>query len=209
MSDWIILHRVARGRTLALAETLAEAGFEVWTPVEERERLAGPKRELVEQKLPVMPGYLFAHGRHISELLGLSRSPTLNFQVWDHEQRCMVTRGHPTFRVMYVNGLHARASDNSLRPLRALEARLAEVAQQRRERALVKGPIPQFEAGQAVVVDGGGFEGLTLTVAEANKGKLVRLVHPAWMWAVEISAWKLQAIQIMSGSPEQGAAVAA
>ncbi len=205
MTDWYIL-RVAGSGTLRLASSLNEAGFGCWCPVEVREVLIGRKREPVEKEIPILPEYVFAKSENLHALLALSHSPSLNYRVWDKVSRKMVDKGHPPFSVFRVHGRYHPVTDASLSPMRALEARLAEVAERRRQRALTNEPLPKFAAGEVVRVDGGGFEGLQLTVAEANEGKMVKLVHPAWMWTVEISAWKLRDVQLSQGSHEQVAA---
>ncbi len=205
---WCILRTSAR-QTLDLAASLADAGYDVWTPVEIRERLAGRKRELVEQRIAIVPGYVFARMDDLTGLLSLSRSPTLNYLAWDAEKGRMVGKGHPHFSVFHLHGRCRPQHDKSLAPLRAIEESLQKAAARRKEQAKHKGPIPQFRVGQLVRVDGGGFEGLTMTVAKANDGKQVTLIHPDWVWTVEISAWKLRDIQAIQAEPEQGDALAA
>jgi transcription antitermination factor NusG len=206
--DWVVL-RCAGAATLRLASSLAQAGFEVWTPSEVREQLAGRKRELVEVEAPILPDYVFAKFDHLAELLRLSHSPSLNYQVWDSSEQRMVTKGHPYFTLFRDNGEIRPVRDKNLQPLRAIEEALRDDTERRREAAKRKGPAPQFTAGDVVRVEGSGFEGLDLTVAETNEGKTVKLHHPDWMWTVEISAWKLQSIHIESALPEQETAKAA
>lgn len=188
---WCIL-RCSGSRTLALAGSLAEVGYDVWAPAETRTRLAGRKREMVEQQTALLPGYVFAPWSQMRDLLTLSRSPSLSYRVYDTDRRRMVSKGHPYFTVFQVRP----QTDTSLAPLRALEESLAALAQRRREKAQHRGRPPQFKAGQIVSVGKAGFEGLRLVVSEDNAGKDVKLIHPDWTWPVEISAWKLQAIQV-------------
>lgn len=199
MMRWIIL-RCSGTKTLGLAKSLTEDGYEAWSPVELRERLAGRERKTVERKVPILPGYVFAPDRHLTALLELSHSPALTYQVWDSEQRRMVTKGHDFFTVFRANGQIRPVADAGLSPLRELEESLQRAALRRREEAKHQGPAPQFKAGQIVRVEGGGFDGLDLTVVEDNSGKAVKLTHPEWMWTVEISAWKLREIQL-EGEP--------
>lgn len=207
MGDWIIL-RCAGSSTLQLARSLAEAGFEAWTPVEVRSKLVGRKRERIEQAIPILPNYVFAPADRLADLLALARSPSQTHQVWDSQARRMVTKGHPWFEVFRLHGKVRPQTERDLASLRALEADLANLAEARRAQAKQKGPAPKFNAGDVVRVEG-GFEGLRLTVVEPNEGKVVKLSHPDWMWTVEISAWKLRDVQLSQASPEQGAALAA
>src|SRR5690606_10397560 len=107
------------------------------------------------------------------------------------------------------NGVIRAEPDMGLRALRELEADLAALTERRREATKQKGPAPRFKVGQEVRVIGAGFDGLNLTVAENNDGKLVKLAHPSWMWTVEISAWKLKEVQVREDLPEQVTAKAA
>lgn len=208
MTDWCIL-RTSPSRTLALADSLLAGGFDVWTPRTIRELRVGKKRDLVEQEVAILPEYVFAPASHLAELLGIARSPALNFRVWDKEQKRMVLKGHPYFTVFRPHGQISSLSDRDLAALRQLEASLKAATERRREKAKRKGPAPKFHAGQIVRVDSGGFEGLRLRVAEENPGKFVTLTHPDWMWTVDISAWMLKLVQIEQGQPEQARAPAA
>lgn len=186
---------------MPLASALSEAGFDVWTPVETRARLAGRDRRVVEQILPIMPGYVFAARDRGDDLLNMSRSPTLNFRVWDKEQRRMVIKGYPHFSVFLANGGIRTLEQAALAPLQALEADLARLAERRRAKALEKGEPPRFEKGQTVRVDSHGVAGLNLTVMEANAGKTVKLHHPDWLFPAHISAWKLRAVAVKGEIP--------
>ncbi len=208
MTDWAIL-RTKGSSTLRLARSLAADGFKAWTPVEVRSRLVGRKRERAELELPILPEFVFVPSDHTAELLTLSRSPSLLYRVWDSAQRRLVDHGHPHFSMFAINGQIRQVNDRGLAPLRALEETLDQDAQRRREQERCLGPIPRFHKGDEVRVDGGGFEGLTLRVVAPNVGKMVQLTHPAWMWVVEISAFKLRDIQLSQALPEQGAAIAA
>lgn len=198
MTDWCILRTAGRS-TLPLAAQLGGDGFDVWTPIEYRARLAGRDREQVEQSVAILPGYVFASMDRRDDLLNMARSPTMNYRVWDADQRRIVVKGYPHFSVFLAGGKVCAVSENSLSSLRALEAALARVAERRRSKATPSGPPPRFRAGQIVRMVSHGCGGMDLTVVEPNKGKAVKLDHPEWLWPVEISAWKLQAIQIEAG----------
>src|SRR5688500_10204211 len=96
---WVIL-RCSGGSTLKLANSLTEAGYESWSPVEtvNRRSREGSKPEPV--RLPLMPSYVFAAADRQQELIELSRSPSLNYRIWDSELKRMVTKGHPYFRLL-------------------------------------------------------------------------------------------------------------
>lgn len=68
---WCILRCQGRS-TLRLAATLAEDGFEVWTPAETivfRQPRRNSRRPVT---LPMMPGYVFARAAQVHDLLRLS-----------------------------------------------------------------------------------------------------------------------------------------
>lgn len=210
MTDWCIL-QCSPSATLNLAVSLGEDGYGVWAPAETREIRKGKARDLVEVEMAILPRYVFARAHHLADLLELSRSPSLQYQVWDAELKRMVTKGHPHFSVFTLHGSARPLSDKALAPLRQLEEQLQAVTARRRERranANRKGPAPTFKAGEIVKVDG-GYEGLRLEVAEDNEGRVVKVNHPDWMWPLNICAWKLQRIQLDHASPAEGAALAA
>jgi transcription antitermination factor NusG len=177
---WCIL-RCSNVKTLELAASLTEAGFEAWSPVETVQPPAkgGGKPERVLEAL--MPSYVFARASHIIELAELVRSPSLQFRVWDPESRRMVTRGHPTFRFMRkLDGEIATTPDRTLNALRLVERK-------RKPRGKVK-PVA---IGATVRLDEGGFAGLTGTV-ESIEGKFALVAFPGLPMAVKIAMWMLQ-----------------
>lgn len=207
MGDWIIL-RTASSRTLQLAASLNEAGFEAWTPVEVRDRLAARTRKPVEQSIAITPSFVFAPSDRLRELLALSRSPNLTCQVWDAKLRRMVSKGHPHFTVFHLHGRCPTITETSLAPLHELESKLATILSARRERAKRKGEPPRFKAGDRVRISEGAFGGLDLEVVEANTGKMVLVTYQGWVNPIEISAWTLRDVQVSVGTTEQAALAA-
>lgn len=69
---WIIL-RCGGPRTLTLATSLAEDGFDVWTPA--RKETIRRKRWYKAKRIdrPLVPGFLFARQRHLQELLDMAK----------------------------------------------------------------------------------------------------------------------------------------
>jgi hypothetical protein len=208
MTDWVILRTRGPNSTLRLADGLAEAGFHAWTPVDVRDRWAGKPRRLVEQTVAVTPGYVFVRAERLLDLLTLSHKPALCYQTWDAEKRAMVTKGMPVFTLLRTERVYAKTRDSLLAPMREYEERQRTAAQRRRDQAASVGPVPRFHAGQVVRVDG-AYEGLDLFVVEPNKGKMVKLDHPTWMWTMEIPAWQLRHVNVTEHLPEQGNAARA
>lgn len=142
--SWCILRTSGR-HTLRLAATLAEDGFEVWTPAETK-RIRIPRANVRrEVTLPIMPSYIFAKAGHLVDLLQLAAKPVGDsFSVMRHGERI------------------AMVTDESLQALRRLEAK----------RALTRKSVRTFEAGVEVVVkiEGGSFAGMRGKVERSDHG---------------------------------------
>jgi transcription antitermination factor NusG len=195
-ADWLIL-QCSASKTLDLAKSLTEAGYEAWAPITREERRSEDQRTREEVAVPLMPSFVFARACHLHPLLALVRSPSLQYRIWDSEQRKMVTRGHPRFRIFRADRFIA---DRELDPLRRLE----------------KKPRPKrvertFALGQRVRTDEAGFQGLTGTVV-AIIGKKVSVAFPKWAIDVLFPTWALReldapaAVNVNTGSPERDAA---
>ncbi len=180
MADWCIL-RTSGGNTMQLAESLADAGYEVWTPIETRDQRLPRKQERTTVRLPLMPSFVFARAQHLGELINLSHSPALQYRVWDSELRRMVVKGHPMFSLFRHGGLYPLIPEYQLLPLRIAEKRTAPK------------PTPTaFKPGDRVTLTEGGFSGLTGTVQE-TRGGFASVVFPGFNIAVKIATWILLA----------------
>lgn len=134
MTDaWCIL-RCSNCKTLDLAASLNEAGFEAWSPVETLHR--GEKREVV--RIPLTPSFVFAHADRLLDLLALSHS---------------LVRALPPFRLFRNFGEIAVIPAEQLEPLRMIERRRKP-----------RGTIRPIEPGTIVRLSEGGFSGMTGTV---------------------------------------------
>lgn len=197
MTDWCIL-RCSGCKTLELAASLTDAGFEAWSPVTREVRRPGVQRTREEVAVPLMASFVFASGDRLADLLALSHSPALQFQVWDAEQRRMVTKGHPYFRV-FRGGDHRLITDHELEPLRRLE---------RKPRA--KRVERTFRIGERVRTDEAGFAGLDGTVIEV-RSKSVVVSFNKW-FKPEIPTWAVRpvdgtgSVHIQDPQPERDAA---
>lgn len=197
MTDWIIL-RCSSSQTLRLAETLAEAGYGVWTPA----TTAQVKRARRQQKredvpAPMMPTFVFAQAQHLHALLELSRSPSLLSRSWDPVLRRMITKGHAPFRV-FGNGSSRPIRDRELNHLRLAERKDAPKAKAR-----------TYAKGDKVKLTEAGFEGLIGTVADA-RGKHTWVMFPGFPASVQMPTWVLlpaidgmQPVQVEDVSSEQ------
>jgi transcription antitermination factor NusG len=150
---WCIL-RVRGSRTLRLAQSLAEDGYDVWTPTETR-KVRIPKvnvrRDIVSA---LMPSYVFARTRHLVDLLQLAALP-----VKPRRGKGLRQPAHDDFTVMRAFGGIPTVSDSDLAALRALEAK--RTPRRRAERS--------FDKGAGVKVEGGSFGGLAGVVERSDR----------------------------------------
>lgn len=148
MSEWVIL-RCSGQKTLRLAATLAEEGFEVWTPAEIRTVKVPKANVRREVSLPIMPSYVFASARHLIDLLQIAGRPAYAY-------------AHADFSVMRHGGAIPVISDASLQALRRTEAK----------RSSKRKAIRTFEQGLNVTVktEGGSFAGMRGTVKKSETG---------------------------------------
>lgn len=159
--DWGIL-RTAGGGTLALANSLSEAGFRVWTPQEVRRRRVGRERIVKETTHPITPGIVFAAHEHLPDLSILSRKPALSYQRWNAETKRMERKGCPTFSVFRHGGRYPRIADRSLDPLRQAE-----------QRAQPRDLAVSFSRGDDVRIPSAAFGGLSCKVTDVHGRRAV------------------------------------
>lgn len=97
-SGWCIL-RTSGPRTLALARSLAAAGFEVWTPQRTTRRVLrkGRKGERkIQVDAPILPTFVFARATHLSALAYAAAepvSPHPPFSLFRHGGRIPLVNG--------------------------------------------------------------------------------------------------------------------
>lgn len=157
MTDWCILRTQPR-HTLRLAASLAEDGFEVWTPVEiEKVQKARPKI-VVEVPRAILTGFIFAKTAHIVDLLNLAQMP-----VKPRRGACLRLPAHVGFSVMHNDEGVNLVRDEHLAPLRRIEAR-------RKPRSRSKYAIPR---GVSIRVSSGIYAGMTGCVIRSDTGKTV------------------------------------
>lgn len=176
MADWCIL-RTAGSSTQRLAESLTEAGFDVWTPIGliiDRD----DQRTRKERRGPLMPQYVFARANQLHDLLATLRTPALQYRVWDAELQRMVARGHPHFIIVRSVDHYALVSEHELRHIRNAELR---------DRP--KEALRTFAVGEKVRASDDGHVGLTGTVVW-SKGRKAK-VEFARNWIVELETWLL------------------
>lgn len=117
MSDWIILRTSGRS-TLPLAESLAEDGYEVWTPVETIRKEIPRMNVKREVRQPIMRSYVFAAVTHLVDLLQLAAMP-----VKPRRGAGLMKPAHPGFSVLHAFGRIPLVAERHLAELRKLEAK--------------------------------------------------------------------------------------
>jgi transcription antitermination factor NusG len=157
-NKWLIL-RTAGRCTLRLAASLAEDGFEVWTPIEKRVVTvprASAKRNV---RLPLMPGFVFARAVHLLDLLDLALMP-------QRPRRGVGGRlaAHESFSVFHAQDRIPLISDSALEPLRDAEAV-----------AIPKRKSGQYRSGETVRVLKGNFAGMVGVIEKSDS-------HTAHVW---------------------------
>lgn len=162
---WFIL-RMAGPRTLAVADSLKDAGFDAWTPIGSSSKRK-PRKPGVEAKpVPVMPTYVFARDHHLHDLLAVAALPS------------MLTP-HPSFSVFRWDGRIPLIADRSLDYLRRGEARYLRRVREGQ-------PVKQFAAGDRVQLTEGGFAGMSGMV-ETSKGKFTLVCFPGFSTPIKVA----------------------
>lgn len=119
---WCIL-RMSSGATAQVAMSLAEAGFDVWTPVVMAAKRAGPSRKPVERPVPLVPTIVFARADRLHDLVVLSRAPALTYRRFNRELGRMEQHGCPHFSIFRDQGHYPLVADRELEALRRAEWR--------------------------------------------------------------------------------------
>jgi len=150
--SWCVL-RTASRNTIGLAETLAEDGYEVWTPIETKTMRIPRKNVKREVRLPIMPSYVFARARHLVDLLQLAEMSV-------KPRRESGRPAHAGFSVMHAFDQIPLVPDAHLAALRRIEIK----------RTPLKKADKRFIPGVTVKVGGGSFGGMVGRVERSDKG---------------------------------------
>ena len=157
LTGWCIL-RTSGPRTLPLAQSLAAAGLDVWTPAQVI-KVRRPRSKITRERTnPIMPTFVFARAKHLGELQRLRNLPI---------------SPHPGFSIFRHAGTVPIIGDREIGSLRALEAAEAAKHQAGLDREQRKGLKKQrhvFPIGERVQVPESSFTGLT-GVVQGGDGK--------------------------------------
>lgn len=163
-AHWCIL-RTSGGRTLALAESLGEAGYDVWSPSRTLRRRRPRSQKTTEIAAPIMPTFVFARAGQLHDLAVLAASPI---------------SPHPSFSIFRHAGRIPLVSDREVAGARAEE----DKARQAEARAAAKSHRRVFPIGQPVTVTDGAFTGLE-GVVEGGDGRFALVTFGgAISWAI-------------------------
>lgn len=143
LGSWCIL-RMAGASTLRVADSLASAGLDVWTPREQSSLRAGPQRSRKRALVPAMPTYAFARAVHLPALVAESHK---------------LVSAHPDFSVFRRHDHFPLIADVDLEPLRIAERRGQPIEKAAR-----------YSKGDVVRCAQAGFEGLP-GIVEITRGK--------------------------------------
>lgn len=137
-AGWCVL-RTSGKNTLRLANSLANAGLQVWTPIEER-MIRVPRANVRRPiTLPIMPSYVFARSTHIIDLI----------QIIERKKR--LECDHPDFSLFHYADRIPIIADELLNGLRTIEQKRIP------RKKSVKLPVGlQVKVGEA----GGSFAGM-------------------------------------------------
>lgn len=157
MNDWCIIQTSSAG-TLAVTEALNDAGIEAWTPTCVEVKRVGKSRDRVEQIVPLLPTFAFARYGRLRDILELAHAPAPVYMVWDRDQRRMVMRGRPYFRVFRLGQIYPAVADHELDKLRIAERHGRPIEQ-----------VRIFKSGEQVrLARGAGFDGLVGEIQEVK-----------------------------------------
>lgn len=166
-AHWFIL-RMAGPRTLAVADSLKDAGFDAWTPIGASSRRKSRKPGVEAKPVPVMPTYVFARDHHLHDMLALAVQPV---------------SPHPAFSVFRWDGRVPLIADRSLDYLRRGEARYLRRVREGQ-------PVKAFAQGDEVSLTEGGFAGLS-GIVETSKGKFTLVCFPGFSMPIKVATMLL------------------
>jgi transcription antitermination factor NusG len=175
MADWFVL-RCAGRSTLLLAKTLAEDGFDSWTPAV-TQRIRVPRKNVNREiTLPLLPSFIFVRAPHLHDLLHLAGM--------EEKPRRGSGPAHRDFSVFHFLDRIPMIADRNLEPLRTKE-----------RQAVPKKDAPRFDRGARVRVGKGAFEGLKGRVERCKSGYAL-VIFTDFRNPVNIPTWLLKEDQL-------------
>jgi transcription antitermination factor NusG len=185
--DWFILRTAGRS-TLPLASSLAEDGFEVWTPVRTMRVRVRQTKQTKDVRAPMLASFIFVKADHLHEMLALSKlklKPRRNVQPIKRGEP-NEPRYHRDFTVFRAFGEIPFVTDAALKPMRVKELE-----------AIPKKDAPQFNRGARVRAHGSAFEGLKGKVERCKSGYAL-VIFDDWKRPAKIPTFLLREVDIPS-----------
>lgn len=149
---WCIL-RTAGAKTMPLVRSLADAGFDAWTPTEHVRRRIPRGKSTEHRIVPLAPTYVFVRGIHLSELQAIERAEITP---------------HPRFSIFRHYGNTVFVKHATLDPLLALQqdSYLASLPATGRKPGKPRGL--HYEVGDKVKLTAGAFTGFEAFVESSD-----------------------------------------
>jgi hypothetical protein len=209
VARWFIL-RTGGPQTLPLARSLADAGYDVWTPARTIRRVIGQGTRkgarVMEQDVPILPTFVFAREPHLFALAaeaGAEISPHPRFSIFRQGGRVPLV-GDAEVRGLQEEEARAAATMQAVRDAEShaeaervrIAAIKSEAARRRATAELERGRLAALRAQgrsiapgtEVVVVENAAFTGVTGIVEESGgPTALVRFGARSW----KIDAWQL------------------
>ncbi|UAK23655.1 transcription termination/antitermination protein NusG [Sphingomonas nostoxanthinifaciens] len=176
---WCIL-RTSAARTLPLAESLAAAGFEVWTPREtQRRRIHRARKAEEDCTVAIAPSFVFAKAESVPDLVTIIAAPFSQ---------------HPRFSLFRYAGRVPLIAAADLNELRRAEERAAH-KQKRSQRYI-------YPRGAHVRVEHQAFGGLIGIVQDCD-GKHARVALTLFgkPFEMKIATWLLRTDDVTKREP--------
>lgn len=216
---WCIL-RTSPGRTLALATSLATAGFDVWTPTKVNRRTLAPGRKnerRIDIASPILPGFAFARAAHLTDLAVVAADDRLihpPFSVFRHAGRIPLVADRDvrglqdaeraaTVALQSIHDAETREEAERIR-IAAIKSENARVratrAAEHERRQALRSERRSIQVGTAVVLaDAPSFAGMT-GVVESTDGRTAVIAFGGAL-TMTVEAWQVSPTAVHNVNP--------
>lgn len=191
---WALL-RTSGARTLKLADSLADHGFEAWTPRATSLYRLPRRREYVDRNAAILPTFVFIRASHlpdISRVLAMPLNPHPPFSVFRYFGRTpLVSDANiSTLRTAEANAMTAYARQKA-----AVDAARSKTEEQERLRQL-RASAPRFSVGERVQLQHGAFTGLVATIQSDGREGRDLVINFGANWTMKVEAWQLESGEV-------------
>lgn len=195
---WALL-RTSGGKTLKLADSLAEHEFDAWTPRATTLYRLPRRRDHIDRHSPILPTFVFIRAAHlpdISRVLAQPINPHPSFSVFRYFGRTpLVSDAHiTTLRAAEQAAMAAYARHKA-----AVDAAKSKTEEQERIRIL-RAEAPSFAIGDRVTLQHGAFTGLTATVQDDGREGRDLVINFGANWTMKVEAWQLESGEVERSS---------